>query len=135
MAGESADVQLIDDAVFPRHQGRRIFLPVVARSAQKKAATNCCLWVWLGERAPGRAVGEHHSGRVEQDGVAVETAARRVGAVDAPAVLEAVGQSLETYVPVMAGAVPVRIEINLRGFVVVERFNNEADLGAMLAQQ
>ena len=42
MAGEAADVQLVDDAVFERRQGRRVLLPVERAAEEEAAADRCC---------------------------------------------------------------------------------------------
>src|SRR5262245_5444978 len=61
---------------------------------------------------------------------------RTVWPVDAPAVAEAIGESFEADVPVVAGAVFVRVEFDFGGFArFIQRFDDQRNGGTVLAQE
>ncbi len=109
VAGEAADVQLVDDRVLQRRQRRRVLAPV-ERAADEQAAprgaAHAGRWpAQVGAAAPAGAVGEGGRGRVEQDDAGVEAVAAPVRPVHAPAVAERRRQAGDQDVPVVAGAV------------------------------
>ena len=112
VAGEAADVQLVDDGVFERGAaaGRR----PPSRSAGR-GGRGCGGWCGAGRsrRLPAQtaAVREHRRGRVEQDDGRVEAVAGAAsGRPRASRSRTLRGRPCDADVPVVAGAVLLRVE-------------------------
>jgi hypothetical protein len=112
MAGEAADVQLVNDGVRQGHERRHVLLPVEG-PAEEKTAARGVLGAGLDEAAPDGAAGDGGRRRVDEDEVAVEAVAAAGRAIDAPAVAERGRQAADEDVPVVAGAVAARVEGDL----------------------
>ena len=148
MAGEAADVQLVDDGVFERRTAAE--RPRASRRpAEEQAAAMGALArvvpvsVRIG-RNRGRVVraprpcpsDDGGAGGVEQDELGIEAMAAAVRPIDAPAVAKGRRQPDDQDVPVVAGAVLADRQRDLAQRVVaVEGQQDEADRRAVAAQQ
>ena len=123
MAGEAAHVQFIDDRIFERRQRRTIFVPIIG-PANKKTAARCL------------AVGDGGASGVEENDLGIEAMAASFGPVDAPAIAKDRRQAGHENMPVVAGAMAVRIERYFRQHLIfVHGQNNQPHRRPMAAQQ
>src|SRR6516164_1299748 len=103
-------MQLVDDRVLARRvrrARRRLVWGIGHRPREQAAARN------LPARAPGPAARERPRGRIEQDLGRIVAVAWLFRTVDLVTVAELVRQAGDPDVPVVARAVPRRIERNL----------------------
>src|SRR5258708_36988019 len=83
---------------------------------------------------PNGAIGDFRGGRIQKDNFRIEAMPTIFGPVDAPTIAESRGQAGHQDVPVIAGAVLLRVERNLRqDSGAFQRIKNEPHGGAMPA--
>ena len=136
MAGEAADVQLVDDGVFERRQRRRILLPVEGPAQEDAAARWWLRRSGLAATGPRR---RRRTGRWRRDRAGRgrdRSSGPAARAVDAPAVAERRRQAGDQDVPVVAGAVAARVQGDLgQRLAAVQRVEDQEHRGAVAAQQ
>src|SRR6516162_9873146 len=107
MAGEAANMQLIDDGVLKRSERRRVLLPI-ERPAKEKAPALCRLALMalhVGRVAPRGAVGNSCGSGVKENEFRIELMARSARPVHAPAVSKCRWQTRDKDVPMIASPI------------------------------
>ena len=112
--GEAAHVDFVNDRVFVRRQRGFVFAPIIPRRVRHHAPPARTLGVYLTRPCPHRPVRNHCRCRVDLHAGRVVTVLLPLRPIDTPAVAKHVRQAFDANVPMVPGAVLVRVQHDLR---------------------